>query len=133
MINGSPLAENTVCWPHKHACLPAQLCSTLCNPTDCSPPGFSFHGIVPVRILRVRVTQLCLTLCNSMDYTVQSGLPFPPSRGSSQSRDGHLHLLHWQAKSLSLSHLGSQPPKRTSIFFQSISLLLFLQFPPYPA
>ena len=24
--------------------LVAQLCSTLCNPTDCSPPGSSVHG-----------------------------------------------------------------------------------------
>ena len=38
----------------------------------------------------------------------------------------NLHLLHWQAESLLLSHLGSQPPKLTSIFFQSISLFLFL-------
>ena len=25
--------------------LVAQLCPTLCNPMDCSPPGFSVHGI----------------------------------------------------------------------------------------
>ena len=24
----------------------AQLCPTLCNPMDCSPPGFSIHGIL---------------------------------------------------------------------------------------
>ena len=29
----------------------AQLCLTLCNPMDCSPPGFSVHGIIPTRIL----------------------------------------------------------------------------------
>ena len=28
-----------------------QLCLTLCNSMDCSPPGFSVHGIVQVRIL----------------------------------------------------------------------------------
>ena len=27
-----------------------QLCLTLCNPTDCSPPGSSVHGILPARI-----------------------------------------------------------------------------------
>ena len=27
------------------------LCSTLCNPLDCSPPGFSFRGISQARIL----------------------------------------------------------------------------------
>ena len=29
----------------------AQLCLTLCNPMDCSPPGSSIHGILQVRIL----------------------------------------------------------------------------------
>ena len=33
------------------ACLVAQLCLTLCNPVDYSPPGFSVHGILQVRIL----------------------------------------------------------------------------------
>ena len=28
-----------------------QLCSTLCNPTDCSPPGSSVHGILQARTL----------------------------------------------------------------------------------
>ena len=31
--------------------LVAQLCPTLCNPMDCSPPGSSIHGILPARIL----------------------------------------------------------------------------------
>ena len=31
--------------------LVAQLCPTLCNPTDCSPPGSSVPGILQVRIL----------------------------------------------------------------------------------
>ena len=28
-----------------------QLCPTLCNPMDCSPPGSSVHGILQERIL----------------------------------------------------------------------------------
>ena len=28
-----------------------QLCPSLCNPMDCSPPGSSVHGIFPARIL----------------------------------------------------------------------------------
>ena len=28
-----------------------QLCPTLCNPVDCSPPGFSIHGILQARTL----------------------------------------------------------------------------------
>ena len=29
----------------------AQLCQTLCNLMDCSPPGSSVHGILQARIL----------------------------------------------------------------------------------
>ena len=29
----------------------AQSCPTVCNPTDCSPPGSSVHGILQARIL----------------------------------------------------------------------------------
>ena len=32
-------------------CLVAQLCPTLCNPVDCSPPDSSVHGILQARIL----------------------------------------------------------------------------------
>ena len=28
-----------------------QLCPTLCNPMDCSPPGFSIQGILQASIL----------------------------------------------------------------------------------
>ena len=31
--------------------LGAQLCPTLCDAVDCSPPGFSVHGILQARIL----------------------------------------------------------------------------------
>jgi len=34
-----------------HARLVAQLCLTLCNPMDCSPPGSSVHGILQASIL----------------------------------------------------------------------------------
>ena len=32
-------------------CLVARLCLTLCDSTDCSPPGYSIHGILQARIL----------------------------------------------------------------------------------
>ena len=31
--------------------LVAQLCLTLCDPMDCSPPGSSVHGILQARML----------------------------------------------------------------------------------
>ena len=34
-----------------HCVLAAQSCLTLCNPTDCSSPGSSVHGILQARIL----------------------------------------------------------------------------------
>ena len=48
--------------------LVTQLCSTLCNPMDCSPPGSSVHGILQARILEWVAILLCM--------------------GSSQPRDG---------------------------------------------
>ena len=39
----------------KHRCTRAkllQLCLTLCNPMDCSPPGSSVHGILQARFSR---------------------------------------------------------------------------------
>ena len=48
-------------------CLAAQLCLTLCDPMDCSPPGSSVHGIYQARILE----------CVAM----------PSSRGSSWPRN----------------------------------------------
>ena len=44
-----------------------QLCLTLCNPMDCSPPGSSVHGILQARILE--------------------WVAMPSSRGSSKPRD----------------------------------------------
>ena len=37
--------------PNESEVLVTQLCSTLCNPMDCSPPGSSVHGIFQARIL----------------------------------------------------------------------------------
>ena len=48
-------------------CLVAQSCLTHCNPTDCSPPVSSAHGILQARILE--------------------WVAFPFSRGSSPPRD----------------------------------------------
>ena len=35
----------------KSECQVAQLCLTLCDPMDCSPPSFSIHGIFQARVL----------------------------------------------------------------------------------
>ena len=68
--------------------LHAQSCLTLCNPTDCSPPGFSVHGILQARILE----------------WVAMLVP----RGSSRPRDWARDscLPRWQAGSWPLAPLG---------------------------
>ena len=79
----------------QHKCvLVIQSCLTLCNPMDCSPQGFSVHGILQARILEW------------IAIAFSRGI-FP-----TQGWNPHLlHLLHWQAGSLPLNHLGS--PKNT--------------------
>ena len=67
--------------------LVAQLCTTLCNPIDCSPPGPSVHGILQARTLEQvaisfskrnyrkkesEVAQSCPTLCDPMDCSLPS-------------------------------------------------------------
>ena len=69
--------------------LVSQSWPTLCDPTDCSPPGSSVHGILQVRILE--------------------GVAISFSRGSFQPRDQtgvSCVSCNWQANSLPLSHLG---------------------------
>ena len=69
-------------------CSEAQSCPTLCDPVDCSPLGSSVHGIFQARLLE--------------------WVAISSSRVSSRSRNWCLlHLPHWQADALPLSHLGS--------------------------
>ena len=56
--------------------LVAQLCLTLCNPMDCSPPGSSVHGISQARILE--------------------WVAVPFSRGIFPTQGSNSWLLHWQ-------------------------------------
>ena len=39
--------QSEVISPHVVLCLVTQLCPTLSDPMDCSPPGSSFHGDSP--------------------------------------------------------------------------------------
>ena len=66
--------------------------STLWNPMDCSPPGSSVHGILQAKI--------------------SEGVAIPFSGGIFPTEGSNSHLsclLHWQADSLLLGHLGSPP------------------------
>ena len=68
----------------------AQSCSTLHNPTDCSPPGSSVHGIFQEIILE----------WVALSYSRE------PSQPRDQTRISHA-FLNWQAGSKPLHHLGS--------------------------
>ena len=81
-----------------------QLCPTLCDPMDCSPPGSSVHGIFQARALdwgaiafseichaaaaaaAAKSLQSCPTLCDPMDCS----LPGSSVHGILQAR-----ILEW--------------------------------------
>ena len=69
-----------------NCCLVAKSCLTLCDPMDCSLPGSSVHGILQATLEWVAI---------------------PFSKGLFLTQGSNLHLLHGQADSLPLSHLGS--------------------------
>ena len=72
-----------------HVCSVFQLCPSLCNPMNCTLPGSSVHGVFWARILEWGCQFLLQVI-------------FP-----TQGLNLHLLcLLHWQANSLPLSHLG---------------------------
>ena len=53
LISGSDIKERLILEAVKpRVCVwVTQSCLTLCDPTDCSPPGFFVHGILQARIL----------------------------------------------------------------------------------
>ena len=75
-------------------CLVAQLCLTLCNTIDCSPPGSSVHGYSPSKNTGVN----CHALLQGIFLTQGSNLSL-------------LCLLNCRQILYALSHLGS--PKET--------------------
>ena len=90
-------------WTKSPSCVCAPLCPTLCNPMDCSPPGFSIHGISQARTLEWVVISL--------------------SRRSSQLRDwtwvscvGRQVVYHWATWEASISTIY------LSIFFHILFL-----------
>ena len=118
------------------ACLVTRSCPTLCDPIDCSPPGFSVHedspgkntgvgchallqGIFPTQELNQgplpyqlsyqkesEVAQLCPTLCDPMDCSLQ---------GSSIHKIFQVRILEWVVISFSrdLPNLGIEPRSST--------------------
>ena len=69
-------------------CLVPQSCLTLCNTVDCSPPVFSVHRILQVRILE--------------------WVAMPSSRGSFQPRD--IEHMSPESAALQADSLRTGPP-----------------------
>ena len=72
----------------------------LCDPTDCSPPDSSVHGIFQTRILECVAMSFCH--CHL-------------SRASSQPRERIPHLLHGQADLYQLCH-----PRSPNIYSKDV-------------
>ena len=83
-----------------------QLCLTLYDPMDCSPPGSSVHGILQARILEQRATFF--------------------SRGSSQPRDQT--PVSCIIGVFSTTEPQGKPPKAGLLQRNRASLFLFLNF-----
>ena len=77
-----------------------QSCLTLCYPVDYSPSGSSVHGILQARILGWVAISFSISRVG-FHFLLQGIFP---TGGLNPSL---LCLLHWQADSLSLYHLGS--------------------------
>ena len=71
--------------------LQAQSCPTLCDPTDCGPPGSSLHGIF-----------FRQNSWSSLLFPLPSDLPDPEIQSVFLA-----YLLNQQVDSLLLNHLGS--------------------------
>ena len=84
-------------------CLVAQMCLTLCDPMDCSPPSSSVHEDSPARILQ--------------------WVAMPSSRGSSQPRD------HTQVSHITHGFFTIEPPGKPAVRLtcKNVCLIIFVK------
>ena len=71
-----------------YCCSVAQSCLTLCDPMNCSTPGFPALHHLPVQFSSV--AQSCLTLCNPMNH---STLGLPVHHQLPESTQTHVHRV----------------------------------------
>ena len=71
--------------PSSACCVVAELCSTLCDSMDCSPPGSSVHGILQTRILEWAAISSCKGSSRPRDWTCISCI-------------GRWILYHWATR-----------------------------------
>ena len=70
-----------------------QLCPTLCDPMDCSPPGSSVHGILQARIPGSKPG---LLHCRQILYNLShQGSPWPPPNVTLRNHVMSLSTISW--------------------------------------
>ena len=106
-----PLHTKWKDWNYPVLCLVAQSCPTLCDPTDCSPPGSSVHEILQARILGVG----CHALLQGIFQTQGSNPCLPHCKRIlySLSHQVSPRILNWVA--YPFSRRSSHPRNRTGI------------------
>ena len=106
-----PLAGSPQPWGEGEV---AQLCPTLCDPMDCSPPGSSVHGIFQARIL--------------------SGLPFPSPHHPEDPVQTPWQCLEGPAwsepASLYLLAPLLTPAQLSTLLSQQTQFFIYIIFPP---
>ena len=125
--------------------LVTQLCPTLCNPTDCSPPGFSVHEIFQARILewaaisfsRDRTWVSCTAdrfftdwvswVNHSPIFPHLYSSPYMPVLKPGAYLAPGMEAFLWPCTSYSCLHFGSIEP--VCIFSEAKGLLLWTETP----
>ena len=104
----------TILFYHVLCCAKSlQLCLTLCDPMDDSPPSSSVHGILQAALAAAaaaKLLQLCLTLCDPRDGS-PSGSPVP---GILQARTLEWAAISFSNKVKSLSRVRLLPTPWTA-------------------
>ena len=89
------ITRKYICFTHfKFDLKVAQSCPTICNPVDCSLPGFSVHGILQARILE----WVTISFSRGISPTQGSnpGLPHCRQTLYHLSHQGSLgHVIYW--------------------------------------
>ena len=97
--------DQSTIWPWlSYIVLVTQPCPFLCDPVDCSPPGFSVHGILPPRILEWLAIPFSRASSRPRDRTCVSHIAgrffsiwatkFCTSPPEPVKQDGSQHLPH---------------------------------------
>ena len=96
-------------------CLVTQLCLTLYDPTNCSPPGSSVHGSSLGKNTGVACHALLQGIFLAQELTLHL-----------------LHLLHWQADSLPPCHLGPWKERRAVLIYLISAKISLYSSSPHP-